>query len=81
MNMTLVQSSGSLTQIVDLGEGGSSSSESIDLDEVAKKSTEVEKSKEVPKNPFAPPTAKATPAKRKMFSVESLGTACKVIGI
>ena len=42
---------------------------------------EVEKSKEVPKNPFAPPITKATPAKRKMFSVESLGMASKVISI
>ena len=46
---------------------------------MAKNTVEAEKRKEVPKNPFAPPTAKATPAKRKMFSVESLGTASKVI--
>ena len=56
------------------------------MDEVVKKITEVEKSKEalklIPqalKNPFASPTVVATPAKRKMFSVESLGIASKVI--
>ena len=77
----LVQSSGSPIQIVDLGDGESSSSESTNSKEAMKKTTEVEKRKEVPKNPFAPPTVKATPAKRKMFSVESLGTTSKVISI
>ena len=62
-----------------MGDEENSSSESTDSEEAVKKTAEMEKSKEVPKNPFAPPTAKATPAKRKMFSVESLATASKVI--
>ena len=73
---------------MDLGEGGSSSSDSTNLDEVAKETVEAEKGKEsstlvsqAPKNPFASPTVATTPAKRKMFSVESLGTASKVISI
>ena len=76
-----MQSSNSPIQIVDLGDGESSSSESTNSEEAEKKTIEVEKRKEVPKNPFAPPTAKATLAKRKMFSVESLGTTSKVISI
>ena len=75
-------------QIVDLGEGENSISESTKLDEVAKKTTEIEKGQgslklisQALKNPFAPPIVVATLAKRKMFKVESLGTASKVISL
>ena len=62
-----------------MGDGESSSSDSTDLDEVEKKTTEAKKSKETSKNLFSSPTVTTTRAKRKMFSVESLGIASKVI--
>ena len=49
------------------------------MDEVVRKTAKAKKSKEASKNPFASPIVTATPAKRKMFNVESLGMTSKVI--
>jgi hypothetical protein len=75
-------------QIVDLGDGESSSSESSESDGAAKDTKEAEKSQsspklvpQAPKNPFAPSTVAATPVKRKMFSIDSLGMASQVINM
>ena len=75
-------------QVVDSRDGGSSDSESIELDEVAKKNTEIEKGQEssnpisqTQKNHVSLTTKEITPVKRKMFSIDSLGMTSKVVGI
>ena len=72
---------------MDLSDGGSSDSESTKSDEAAKKTAEIEKGQEsmkhvsqAQKNPFSLTMKEITPVKRKMFSIDSLGTASKVIG-
>ena len=69
-----------------IGDDKGSSSESTESDEVAKKTQEEEKAPSSsrllsrdPKNPFSTTTMLVTPAKKKMFTIESLGTASKVI--
>lgn len=86
MNVTLLQAGGSPVQIVDLGDGESSSRESSESDGVAKKTTEAKQSQgspklapQAPKNPFATSTVVATAPKKKMFSIDSLGVASQVI--
>ena len=73
-------------QIVDLRDGKSSNSESIEYDEATKRTSKVEKGQsssklisQAQKNPFSSTTMAITPVKKKMFSIESLGTASKVI--
>ena len=85
---SLLKSSGSPIQIVEIGDENSSSSESTESNEVAKKTQEVEKVpsssrllSQDPKNPFFATTMVVTLVKKKMFSIESLGRASKVIGI
>ncbi len=85
---TLLQPSGSSIQIVDLGDGKSSSSESTKSNEAVKKTPEMEKGQsssklifQYLKNPFSSIAVIVTLAKRKMFNIESLGIASKVIGI
>ena len=88
MNVSLILPNSPQAQVVDLGYDGSKESESIESDEVTKKSTEIEKvpkaSKiisQVLKNSFSSATKTFSLIKRKMFGVDTLGTASKVIDI
>lgn len=73
--------------MVDLGDGGTSESESTKSDEAAKKSIEKEKGpktlkliSQAPNNPFSSTTKTLTLVKKKIFSVDTLSTTSKVIG-
>lgn len=87
INATLLLPRSPQVQVVDLGDEGSSDNESIKLDEATKKTSEVEKSQgasmlisHVPKNLFSSTVKEITLIKRKMFSIDSLRMASKVIG-
>ena len=88
MSARFLKPTGAPIQIVEIGDDQSSSSESTESDEATKKTQEEEKvlgssrllSQDL-KNPFFATTAATTQVKRKMFSIESLGTASKVISI
>ena len=86
MSAPFLKPIGSPVQIVEIGDDKSSSSESTESDEATKKTQEEEKApgssrllSRDPKNPFSATIVAATPAKNKMFSIESLGTTSKVI--
>ena len=73
---------------MEIGDDKSSSSESTEFEEFMKKNQEEEKAPSSsrllsrdPKNPFSATIVAATPRKKKMFSIESLGTTSKVISI
>ena len=87
LSATLLKLSGSPIQIVDLGDGKSSSSESTKFDEATKKTQDVDKGQSSskiiswdPKNPFFSTIMIVNLAIKKIFSIESLGSASKVIG-
>ena len=84
---TLLLPSSPQVQVVDLGDGGSSDSESTKSEEATKKNGDIEKGQEssqlvsqAQKNPFSLTTKIITLVKRKMFSIDSLGMTSKVIG-
>jgi len=88
ISVSLLLLSSPQVQVVDLGDGGSSESESTESDEATKKASDAEKGpdssklvSQAPKNPFSLATKTLTPAKRKMFSIDALGTTSKVIDI
>jgi hypothetical protein len=87
-NTLIFKPSSSPIQVVEIGDGDTSSSESTESDKGVEKSQEEEKAPgssrilfKDPKNPFSTRTMMKTPVKKKMFSIESLGAASKVIGI
>jgi hypothetical protein len=84
----ILKTHGSPIQVVEIGDEDSSSSEVTKSDKDAKEAQEEEKAPsssrllfQDPKNPFSAGTVAKTPMKKKMFSIESLGAASKVIGI
>ena len=86
MSAPFLKPTGSLVQIVEIGDDKSSSSESTESDEATKKTQEEEKALDSsrllaqdPKNPFSTIAAAVTQVKKKMFNIESLGTVSKVI--
>ena len=94
ISTTLLLPSSRQIQVVNLGDGGTSESESMESDEVKKEVSRVEKSCKAekvsqaskiipptPKNPFSLAAKTMTPFRRKMFSVDTLGTLSQVIGI
>jgi len=84
----ILKSPGSPIQIVEIGDGDTSSSESTESDK-AVEGTQVEEKdpsssrllSHGSKNPFSVGTMVKTPTKKRMFSIESLGENSKVIGI
>lgn len=87
MSVVILLPSHPQVQVVDLGDGGSSESESAKFAEATKKTTKEEKCPEsskltsqVLKNPFSSTTKTLTPIKRKMFSIDTLGTTSMMIG-
>ena len=88
MSAPFLKPIGSPVQIVEIRDDQSSSSEITEFDEATKKTQEEGKvssssrllSQDL-KNPFSMTTVAVTQVKRKMFSIESLGTASKIISI
>ena len=86
MSAPFLKPTSSPIQIVEIGDDKSSSSESTESNEATKKTQEEEKapsssqllSRDL-KNPFSATTTTMTQVKKKMFSIESLGTISKVI--
>ena len=84
ISATLLLPSSTQIQVVDPGDGGSSESESTELDEAIKKTSEVNKVSKAPKlispapkNPFSSASKALTPVKS---SVDTLGIASNIIG-
>lgn len=78
---------GSPIQVVEIRDGDTSSSESIESEKAEEGTQEEEKAPSLsrllfqdPKYPFSSGTMVKTPVKKKMFSIESQGAASKVIG-
>ena len=88
MSAPFLKPTSSPVQIVEIGDEKSSSSESTESDEATRKTQEEKKApssswllSQDPKNPFSTTTMAVTQVKKKMFSIESLGTASQVISI
>lgn len=87
VTIVLLLSSSPQVEVVELGDGGISESESIESDETKKNTTKTKKGpksskliSQVPKNPFSSTIKTLTPIKINFFSIDTLRITSKVFG-